>query len=128
MCSHYITLYTSGLQWETNDFFLLFFVHRSGSSWEDEEDDVDFDPRLDPSALDALDQTPEKELVIVLEKNEMEDIVRDAESYLQSTAVPHTSAAGSAKFLQLFRGKDIQSVHILLQQLVQIDFSLVTTR
>ena len=86
---------------------------------------------MDPSALDALDQTPEKELVIVLEKNEMEDIVRDAESYLQSTAVPHTSAAGStgsAKFLQLFRGKDIQSVHILLQQLVQIDFSLVTTR
>ena len=84
---------------------------RPHSSFEDDdEDDVDFDPRLDPSALEAMDDpSPLKaEHKIQVNKDEWKDLVKDAHL--------HFIPKGSKK-AKLFRPQDIQNVHILLQQL-----------
>ena len=90
---------------------------------DSDEDDIDFDPHLDPSALHAFeDHSPGKSKYSV-NKDEWEDIVKDAHDFFQKD-----SRATDKNSSNIFTPSDIERLHLLLQQAMQIDVEICTTK
>ena len=90
---------------------------------DSDEDDIDFDPHLDPSAFHALEEDSPSKTKIEVQKEEWEDIVKDAHEFIH----PEKSQASEQTKACVFSDESVEKLHLLLQQIMQVDVQLCTT-